>query len=835
MAGTDENSNASKQGLARYINCLGEENRNTRRNALINIQKETVDRNPPLETHELQTAFTELIKPLLKSFSDSVEKCRELSIGIVYSFLKKVPSPEDYLSYTIPVLVQRLGQQDILETSEEIRAHLIEMLIFLIEKSGEKFGIYVDDCVRILQRTILDPFPEVKKESCKCASLLTDIVPRHFYMQSDSLIKPLLQSISHQHSKVRITVVETIGSVLQCGNGKAVEDVIPHLAQRFFDSTPGVRKAVTQVVGAWLLDLPDRYSYHHKLIPLLLTSLSDDQIEIRELAEGLWHDAGLKYERENEDDLKDKLDFQAPAPCHYPAGVERPNLGCRVLVHRHLSKILPGLVRDLGDWVVETRVKCASLLYWLLINAEEYTTQHIEILLNGLYKACLDEDQRVVTDVQRSAELVGYFVKPDIWMKLVLTGLRQSLSHGVVMTMAAIVRGSSHNSFLPYQEDIVNALLNPDVYQTVEAKMHTQILNFCQSMLTLMGFDIQVVSQQVFNLLISVVALTQSSDVVNGAHNCLEQLATAQGLTDKAQLFENHTKPLIDSFGDGINMWTNHSVERQIFDALLIEAGPVVGRHLDDIIPVIITNLDPNKDPELRLKFFSLLSRLVLSAPSTLDSEHRFEEFATTVVRDMILPNCVWKAGRTAGAIRTTAISCMWALLQSGVLTKEKLDPVVESVLTQLITLIEDDNKTTRLISCRVMTRVFDLMGTDLGQDRLHNIYPELLKRLDDSSDEIRLTMTKTLLAYFDCFQGGYDVGLYRAHLEAIYKGLLVHLDDPESTIQEAVLEVLKKSSELSPHMLVREVEQVKHKHRTTKYCDDLIQYAQNFSSKQKN
>lgn len=42
-----------------------------------------------------------------------------------------------------------------------------------------------------------------------------------------------------------------------------------------------VRKAVTVVVGDWLLHLPDRYSYFHKLIPLLLSSLSDDIPEIR--------------------------------------------------------------------------------------------------------------------------------------------------------------------------------------------------------------------------------------------------------------------------------------------------------------------------------------------------------------------------------------------------------------------------------------------------------------------------------------------------------------------------------------------------------------------------
>ena len=101
--------------------------------------------------------------------------------------------------------------------------------------------------------------------------------------------------------------------------------------------------------------------------------------------------------------------------------------------------------------------------------------------------------------------------------------------------------------------------------------------------------------------------------------------------------------------------------------------GPVVGDLLDDVVPILVTNLDTDKDPELRLKFFSLLSRLVMSAGSTLDSCHKFGEFAVTVVKDIIIPNCVWKAGRVAGAIRTTATSCVWALLQSGVLNKEKV------------------------------------------------------------------------------------------------------------------------------------------------------------------
>ena len=60
----------------------------------------------------------------------------------------------------------------------------------------------------------MDPFPDIKKESCVCASLLARTVPQQFHMQSESLIAPLLITISHQHSKVRIAAVTSIGKSL---------------------------------------------------------------------------------------------------------------------------------------------------------------------------------------------------------------------------------------------------------------------------------------------------------------------------------------------------------------------------------------------------------------------------------------------------------------------------------------------------------------------------------------------------------------------------------------------------------------------------------------------
>lgn len=109
-------------------------------------------------------------------------------------------------------------------------------------------------------------------------------------------------------------------------------------------------------------------------------------------------------------------------------------------------------------------------------------------------------------------------------------------------------------------------------------------------------------------------------------------------------------------------------------------------------------------------------------------------------------------------------------------------------LLPQINNLLEDDSRTTRLVSCRVLQHILAICGTSLHPDCLHTMYMDLLKRLDDSSDEVRLAVAKTFVTYFSCFPKEYDIGLYRAHLEALYRGLLVHMDDPDSTIQQAVL-----------------------------------------------
>lgn len=143
--------------------------------------------------------------------------------------------------------------------------------------------------------------------------------------------------------------------------------------------------------------------------------------DTREEAHRLWKQVGLQFQNENENDLKDQLDYLTEPPKYYPPQservvfynfslymtvclflVERPNLGCRILVQRNISKLAPALARELNSWQADVRVRCSQLLCAIALHAEEYFTHHLQDLLPAMFMAARDEDNRVVVNVNRN-------------------------------------------------------------------------------------------------------------------------------------------------------------------------------------------------------------------------------------------------------------------------------------------------------------------------------------------------------------------------------------------------------------------------------------------------
>ena len=71
----------------------------------------------------------------------------------------------DFLPLLLPVLVSRLGSEEVTEPSEELRLQLLCLLSSLVQACACGMAPYLDDMILILQRTIVDPYPELKKVS----------------------------------------------------------------------------------------------------------------------------------------------------------------------------------------------------------------------------------------------------------------------------------------------------------------------------------------------------------------------------------------------------------------------------------------------------------------------------------------------------------------------------------------------------------------------------------------------------------------------------------------------------------------------------------------------
>ena len=82
-----------------------------------------------------------------------------------FSFSSSVEDVTVYLPLVMPVLAARLGTPEITEPSEELRLNYVTYLSSVVSICAAKMAPYLGDMISILQRTLVDPYPEVKKVS----------------------------------------------------------------------------------------------------------------------------------------------------------------------------------------------------------------------------------------------------------------------------------------------------------------------------------------------------------------------------------------------------------------------------------------------------------------------------------------------------------------------------------------------------------------------------------------------------------------------------------------------------------------------------------------------
>ncbi|KAJ3331441.1 HEAT repeat-containing protein 2 [Blyttiomyces sp. JEL0837] len=835
------------KSLQRDLNILSEptSDRNSKRRALERIQRETIDRGktglaPVLATEILR----DLLKPLLRCVSDPIEKCRELSIRILAGFTPLVHDLTVSLPYTLPVLSSRLSQPDIVEPAEELRLMLVSALVDLVNNAGITFSPGVEETVKILTRTLSDPFADVKKESCKLVIALAQHTPRNLAMSGATVAKALIPSLQHKHSAVRVIALQALQEALLV-DASGLDDVSDVLRALSMDRNSAVREALYATVAALLMRLVDRYSLGYKVLPFMLAGLTDELPNLRDFCRGKLEEIGALYEKEWEDRLKDELDYTMGVG-NINLNPDRPRVGLRHLARDNTQKVVNKLIEGMQDWNAEVRAKSAAILESFILYAEANITGYIGTLLPVLYKTLAGDEAHVLKNTMSVAEMLGRFVNPDLYIDLLLSHASSNSSGttafriGCLRTLHRLLYGTPPERLVERRVTIAQALADKELVGNENMLLLAEVATVAfvlsgkvAASAAGTGGEIGAapVGGEGYPLFVVLVSLSsvEGEDKIPGwtevhakTNEAFKLLSTAYGVPDSKQLFPMHFDMMLASLKESIPEWTKFSWELRVVDTLLTKAGSLVGERLLDVLPVFQVAADEKKDPEARIKVMQSLCKLLSTTPTPLNSFGKLPEVADQFAETVVVPAGTWKPGRKLLAVRTQAMTVMHLLLQTkvplegcvGCLRGGDIERMAQQdgsqFLPVLVGCFDEDDISTRITALKVMGLILDGCKDGVGKlnaDNFKLIYPEMIKRLDDASDDVRVvacssisSLVKAITTWQSQYsqqqteQSGFvdasgkyiETRLDNVHWTAMVKGVAIHVDDSSLRIQDA-------------------------------------------------
>lgn len=852
--------------IQRDINCLSEADRTVRRTAAQRLATRLFsgDASLPRPSPALLQAVLcgPLLAPLLRLLADPTEKCRELAVEIFLAAVQVVPDLDALLPTLLPALVRRVGTSPVAESTEEIRLQIMRMLEgpILTRAAPRSLDEFCPDLTKVLCRGLEDPYPEVKKLSCTALSALAGrCSPKALEKEVEALSRSALATSSHQHSRVRSGAVAALGSLLGaagCPTPLLEELIVPGLRPLSLDPTPQIRQATTGVIAQWLAGPAPSYDpdlWAPSVLPILMLGLTDDVMELR--SEALAHvervgaawlqrqqlrrqetpgaaaAAGTPMDVDEEGGgaqaAAELAAAQLPAPFSGP-----PSRAAAAMVRHFLPRVLPPALRDLREWTLGLRASAARVLQSLIVLAGAGVAPFLDTLVPALCSAMGDDEALVAALALGAVHVIGALVPVDTWLPLAMdaacggkTTPPQRASALVVLSglLHAAAR-ARHPLAGAAVLQLAEALACDDVRTCDHPGVRLQLAAAVTNLVAAAGQECRVAALPLLQILLELAAREAEATTCHAAKAALTSLALACGFPSAPYFVGAQAPDLLVRLLPGHEAWTAGSGAFAALGSLLRQTSEASLRVLlPPVVPVLAALLHPDRDAAMRLELLRLIDTLLEDG----DRRRAFEGLLGEQLLYMVLlPACIWRVGKVAAAVRYSAVVALGTMLRHALLppsaVRNCLSGVQDSLPVLLQLMEEDYYADTRVAACYVMELMLRSAGTQLDGEVKRKIYPELLKRLDDSNDGCRVAVAATLRAFCDEALPTYD----DTNAGYLLAGMLVHMDDANPQVQEAVFGAVGAAAGVKPAVVREEVQKVQQRHRTPIYCERVLEIA---------
>jgi len=544
-----------------------------------------------------------------------------------------------------------------------------------------------------------------------------------------------------------------------------------------------------------------------------------------------------------------------------------PSAKTTTYVKLHLQTILPQIFSSMTGWTSDIRCSAARLMRVVLVLTNRQIAPFLDQVLVHLYKACADDDQVVLKAGLECSEMLGAFAEIDLILGLVAKhfGLRlDSCSSKIRESVEDLFPEKRTGRTLQRTvQDVTNGIKNftavsvenkrqvltvlahllrpaapgaPSRLKIEDVRMVLRFLEEGGSGEDLLAWSLGAIRSllntggqvccgewpRLFDLLLSMRS-TQECDH-SAVDNCMDHLAELCGRT-RRQLYEEHLRTRLVELTTGADceLWEERSSKRHVLETLLRNSGPAVAEHLGTLAPVLARQASPeDASVPARIDLLGLVHFLVTEGdPAVIEA---MREHAPVFLETILIPNCIWKAGQSNNKIRKGGMVCIHALLKQHLVSPVALNAVFSDLLPILKSCLDDSwSPDNRMIACLVLACLLNDMQAEITAEQLREVYPEMLKRLDDSNDKIRTVVCEALSVFFKCLPPKWSRSLY----EYILRTLFVHLDDPNPEIQQGIYGVLEAAVHQDYAAFIGEAKAAAAKSAHPRMCEELLRLAQ--------
>eukprot|EP00933_Yihiella_yeosuensis_P061402 TRINITY_DN64202_c0_g1_i1.p1 TRINITY_DN64202_c0_g1~~TRINITY_DN64202_c0_g1_i1.p1 ORF type:complete len:954 (+),score=180.88 TRINITY_DN64202_c0_g1_i1:112-2973(+) len=549
-----------------------------------------------------------------------------------------------------------------------------------------------------------------------------------------------------------------------------------------------------------------------------------------------------------------------------------PSVLTTTYVQLHLPKLLPQVLSNLTQWTSDIRESAGRMLRIILVVVNRQVAPFVDQVLVHLYKASSDDEAVVAKAALQCAEMIGAFLDADLVLALVAKHLGLRIEGGTSekpgagfnelwpeqRTGRAVTRTVQESTaaaknfvaltvenrrqvfavlarvLLPTSEPAVSstspALQHGEVKSVIrfleEGSLSDELLPWIliatQSLLHAGKEGCKQEWPRVFDLLLRMRAGQECKPET--VDDNMDFLANLLGRSRK-ELYEDHLRTRLSDLllSAEFELWAESSPKRHVLETLLRNAGSAVAEHVGSLIPVLARQSSPeDASASARVDLLGLVHYLLSDEDEALTKA--LSEHSASLLSGVLIPNCTWRAGQSNNKIRKGGMVCIHALLRRHLISAPALNEAFSDLLPILKACLDDSwSPDNRMIACLVLSCVLADLQADINGEQLREVYPELLKRLDDSNDKIRVAVCEALNCFFKCLPANWSRTLY----EYILKTLFVHLDDPNLEIQQGIYAVLEAALHQDYATFIKEAQIAGAKSTHPRMCEELARLAE--------